>query len=137
MIGLLSGIAFGVAAIFLVRRLGNNTALFAFALLVLPIIYVWFALLDNSGANASRELLAGLPWIVGGVVLLGYRVPHATAIVGALWILHGVYDVVHDQLFTNPGVPDWYPLACLGTDAVVGGYLLFVAYREKDARVAV
>ncbi len=131
MIGLLVGAALGLASVFLVRRLGGEASLFAFALLVLPIVYVFFALADDSGANAAKELLAGLPWILGGIVLLGYRVPRAAALVGALWLLHGVYDVTHDVLFMNPGVPDWYPLACLGTDVVIGGYLLLLAYRES------
>ncbi len=131
MIGLLLGVAFGLALILLLRRLDGEPWAYAFALLVLPIVYVFFALADNSGANASRELLAGLPWILGGVVLLGYRVPHATAMVGALWILHAVYDVAHDVLFTNPGVPGWYPLACFGTDVVIGGYLLLLAFRAR------
>lgn len=131
MIGLLVGIALGVASILLVRRLGNDTSPFAFALLLLPIIYVWFALVDGSGANASRELLAGLPWLLAGVALLWFKVPHATLIVGVFWLVHSIYDVVHDELFVNPGVPDWYPLACLGTDVVIGGYLVYVGLRER------
>jgi hypothetical protein len=131
MIGLLLGIAFGAAAIYLVRRLDSEPWMYAYALLVLPIVYVMFALTDGSGDVAGKELLVGLPWIIAGIVLLWFKVPYATAIVGTFWLLHAAYDVAHDELFTNPGVPDWYPLACLTTDVVIGGYLLFLALREK------
>ena len=131
MVGLMVGIALGLVSVWLVRRLRGEPWMFAFALLLLPIIYVWFALVDGSGANASRELLAGLPWLLAGVALLWFKIPQATLIVGAFWLLHAVYDVVHDERFVNPGVPDWYPLACLGTDVVIGGYLAYVGLREK------
>lgn len=130
-LGLLLGVALGTASIYLVRRLNAEPWMYAYALLVLPIIYVLFALTDGSGEVAGKELLAGLPWIIAGVVLLWFKVPGAAVIVGLFWLLHGVYDVVHDELFLNPGVPDWYPIACFGTDVVIGGYLLWLGVRGK------
>lgn len=130
--GLLLGVALGAASIYLVRRLNAEPWMYAYALLVLPIIYVLFALSDGYGEVAGKELLAGLPWIIAGIVLLWFKVPYAAVIVGAFWLLHGIYDVVHDDLFLNPGVPDWYPIACLGTDLVIGGYLLWLGLRKKS-----
>lgn len=76
-------------------------------------------------------MLFGLPFLIGGVVLsLGRRhVPWAAAVVGALWLAHGGYDLLHPQLFINPGVPAWYPAFCAAVDIVVGLYLLSLATR--------
>lgn len=135
LLGLLLGVALAVAAIFLVRRLNGEPWMYAYALLVLPIVYVVFALVDGYGEVAGKELLAGLPWIIAGIVLLWFKVPYATVMVGAFWILHAFYDVVHDDLFINPGVPDWYPVACLGTDVVIGGYLLWLGLKDNSRAV--
>lgn len=133
MIGLLVGLAFGLASIVLVRRINGEPWMYAYALLVLPIVYVVFALVDGSGDIAGKELVAGLPWLFAGIALLWFKVPYSTAIVGAFWLLHAIYDVAHDELFVNPGVPGWYPLACFGTDVVIGAYLLWLATRTQAA----
>lgn len=131
-IGLLLGVALGVAAIFLVRRLDGEPWMFAYALLVLPFVYIVFAVLNDAPNAAGKEFVAGLPFIVAGVALLWFKVPYATVIVGAFWILHAFYDIVHDEIFINSGVPGWYPIACVGTDAVIGGYLLWLGLRDKQ-----
>lgn len=131
LIGLLLGVAFGVAAIFLVRRLNGEPWMYAYALLVLPFIYVVFAVVNDAPNIAGKEFVAGVPFIVAGIALLWFKVPYATMIVGAFWILHAIYDVVHDDIFINQHVPDWYPLACFGTDIVIGGYLLWLGVRER------
>lgn len=130
--GLLLGVALGIASIYLVRRINGEPWMYAYALLTLPIIYVMFALSDGYGEVAGKELLVGLPWIIAGIALLWFKVPYATVIVGAFWLIHAIYDVIHDDLFVNPGVPDWYPLACLGVDGVIGGYLLWLGLRDRN-----
>lgn len=131
-LGLLLGIALGVASIFLVRRLNGEPWIYAYALLVLPFIYIVFAVLEEAPNAAGKEFVAGLPFIFAGIALLWFKVPYATIMVGAFWILHAFYDFVHDEIFINPGVPDWYPTACIGTDAVIGGYLLWLGLRDKQ-----
>lgn len=121
----LLGIALGVPFVVLLQRIGGRLWTYVMPLALLPTVYVVFALVDGDGAAAGKELLAGIPWIAASVVLLAFRIPYAALIVGTFWLLHGVYDVVHDDhLFTNSGVPDWYPLLCCGVDVVVGGYLI-------------
>ncbi|MEO6604963.1 MAG: hypothetical protein ABIN55_05065 [Aeromicrobium sp.] len=131
-LGLLLGTALGIASVFLVRRLNGEPWMYAYALLVLPFIYIVFAVVHEAPNTAGKEFVAGLPWIVAGIVLLWFKVPYSTMVVGAFWILHAIYDVVHDDIFINSGVPDWYPFACFGTDIVIGGYLLWLAVRENS-----
>lgn len=131
-IGLLLGVAFGVASIYLVRRLNGEPWMYAYALLVLPFIYIVFAVVHEAPNTAGKEFVAGIPFIAAGIALLWFKVPYATVVVGAFWILHAFYDFVKDEIFINSGVPDWYPVACIGTDAVIGGYLLWLGLRDKQ-----
>jgi len=133
-LGLLLGTALGIAAVFLVRRLDGEPWMYAYALLVLPFVYIVFAVVNDAPNTAGKEFVAGIPWIAAGIVLLWFKVPYSTMVVGAFWVLHGIYDVTHDEFFTNSGVPDWYPLACLATDLVIGLYLLRLAVRETSPR---
>lgn len=133
--GLLLGAVFGAASIYLVRRLNGEPWMYAYALLVLPFVYIVFAVLNDAPNAAGKEFVAGLPFIIAGIALLWFKVPYATVMVGAFWILHAFYDIVHDELFINSGVPDWYPVACAGTDAVIGGYLLWLGLRDESTAV--
>jgi len=41
-------------------------------------------------------------------------------------VAHGVFDALHDQLITNPGVPLWWTQFCLTYDVVAAGYLAWL-----------
>ena len=44
-----------------------------------------------------------------------------------LWLVavalagHGAFDLVHDRLVSNPGVPTWWPTFCLAFDVFLAG----------------
>ncbi len=126
MIAVIAGLLSAAALIAISRALRAERWSYAASLLVLPALYAGFALLADAPAIAVDELRVGLPYLVGGVVLalLGQRHPVAvTAVVAALWLLHGGYDAIHPQWFVNPGVPGWYPLYCASVDVAIGVYL--------------
>jgi hypothetical protein len=80
-------------------------------------------------------MIYGLPFVVAGLVLAFVSVRHSAVLVGAFWILHGLYDLTHGRFFTNPGVPGWYPIFCFSVDVVVGAYLLWLSRRIPDANL--
>jgi len=123
------GAVVGLVSVLSARRLGGERWMYAAALPLLPLIYVVFAMVGDDGSVGAKELLAGVPWILGAVGAFLISPPRAILLVGVLWILHGAYDLAHDQFFSNAGVPGWYPLACAGTDWIIGGYLVVVALR--------
>jgi hypothetical protein len=43
------------------------------------------------------------------------------------YIAHGVYDVIHHQLFINSGAPLWWPEFCGTVDILIGVYLIAFA----------
>lgn len=132
MIAVIAGLLSAAALIAISRALRAERWLYALSLLVLPALYAGFALLADAPDIAVHELRVGLPYLLGGVVLalLGRRHPVAvTALVAALWLLHGGYDAIHPQWFVNPGVPGWYPLYCASVDVAIGVYLGWLALR--------
>lgn len=132
MIEAIAGLLSAAALIAISRALRAERWLYALSMLVLPVLYAGFALLADAPAIAGHEMLVGLPYWLGGIALalLGRRYPVAvTAVVAALWLLHGGYDAIHPQLFDNPGVPAWYPLYCATVDVAIGLYLGWLAWQ--------
>lgn len=129
-LAVIAGLLTAAAMVVIARRLRAEPGLYALGLPALPLIYAGFAGWAGAPAIAVAELQAGLPYLVAGGLLLATsrRHPRAnTAAAGALWLLHGGYDLAHPQLLLNPGVPAWYPPYCGGVDVALGLWLLLRA----------
>ncbi len=124
MIEALAGVLVGLGTIAFARQIRGEHWVYSLSLIILPMIYAGFAWAAGETPIGWQEMLYGLPFLIGGVVLSLVRPRWVAAIVGALWLAHGGYDLLHPQLFINPGVPAWYPLFCGSVDIVVGLYLL-------------
>lgn len=135
MIEALVGVAVGVLTIVLARAIRGQRWLYSIGLLVLPSLYAFFALRAGERAVGVTEMVYGIPFIVAGLLFALVSVQRSAVVVGAFWILHGLYDLAHGQLITNPGVPDWYPVFCFSVDVVVGAYLLWLARRISSANL--
>ncbi len=133
MIEALIGAAVGVLTIAFARRIGGQRWVYAVGLLTLPSLYASFALLAGEQGVALKEMMYGVPFLAAGVVFAALSVRHSAVVVGALWILHGLYDLAHSQFITNVGVPGWYPVWCFSVDVVIGAYLLWLSRRISDA----
>jgi len=129
----LAGATVGVLAIVLARLVRGQQWMYSMGLLVLPGLYAFFALQAGEPAVGIKELISGIPFVVAGLVFTFVSVRRSAVVVGAFWLLHGVYDLTHGRFFTNAGVPDWYPVWCSAVDAVIGAYLLWLARRVPDA----
>ena len=133
MIEALIGAAVGVLTIVTARWMRGERWLYAVGLVTLPSLYASFALRAGEPAVGLKEMIYGLPYVVGGLVFAFVGVRQSAVIVGALWLLHGVYDLAHDRFVTNVGVPGWYPIWCCVVDVVIGAYLLWLSRRLPDA----
>jgi hypothetical protein len=118
--GAVLGALFAAAA----RRLGGDGELriLALGLAVAALIYVGLALPSPAGRWLVVET-AGVV-IFGGIAWLGLRRPGWLALG---WTAHVVWDVALHLERTQPVVGAWYPLACIGFDLIVAGYLLNAA----------
>lgn len=135
MIAAFIGAAVGVLTIVTARSIRGERWLYAWGLLVLPGLYASFALRAGEPTVGLQEMLYGVPWVVAGLVFAFVSVRRSAVVVGAFWLLHGMYDLVHSRLLTNRGVPDGYPIFCFVVDAVVGAYLLWLSRRVPEANL--
>ena len=135
MIEALIGVAVGVLTIVLARIIRGQRWLYSLGLLTLPGLYAFFALQAGEQAVGVKEMIYGVPFVVVGLVFAFVSVRQSAVVVGAFWILHGLYDLTHSQLITNAGVPGWYLVFCFSVDVVIGGYLLWLARRIPNANL--
>jgi hypothetical protein len=62
----------------------------------------------------------------------------ATGFRWSLWVVvvalaaHGLFDLGHAAVISNPGVPDWWPEFCLTYDVTAAAYL---AWLLKSGRI--
>ncbi|HEY7505730.1 MAG TPA: DUF6010 family protein [Gemmatimonadales bacterium] len=118
--GAVLGAVFAVAA----RRLGSDGELrvFAVGLAVAALIYLGLALPTAVGRWLVVET-AGVT-IFGGLAWLGLRRPGWLALG---WAAHVAWDVALHLEQAQPVVGAWYPLACIGFDLIVAGFVLNAA----------
>jgi hypothetical protein len=129
----LIGAAVGVVTIAFARVIRGESWLYSLSLLTLPSIYAVFALRAGKPPVGVEEMIYGMPYVVAGIVFAFASVRHSASVVGAFWLLHGLYDLTHGHLIVNPGVPGWYPVFCFAVDAVIGLYLLWLSRRITNA----
>lgn len=103
----------------------------AFYPTVTIVIASYYALFAAMGASTHALLVESL---VGSVFL-------AVAVSGfksSLWVVvvalaaHGILDLAHDRVISNPGVPIWWPAFCLAYDLTAAAYL---AWLLKTGRI--
>ncbi len=131
----LIGVAVGVLTIVLARIIRGQRWLYSLGLLTLPSLYAFFALQAGEQAVGVKEMIYGVPFVVVGLVFALVSVRQSAVVVGAFWILHGLYDLTHSQFITNAGVPGWYPVFCFSVDVVIGAYLLWLSPRIPNANL--
>ena len=135
MIEALIGAAVGVLTIVFARLIRGERWLYSLGLLTLPSIYAFFALQAGEQAVGIKEMIYGVPFVVAGLAFAFVSVRQSAVVVGVFWLLHGLYDLAHDQFIINTGVPGWYPIFCFAVDAVIGSYLLWLSRRVPGANL--
>ena len=96
------------------------------SLLVIASDYGLFAVMGDLDGALPLEV----------TVFTGFLAVSGVGFRRSLWIVvaglgaHGVFDALHDQVITNPGVPAWWPRFCLSYDVVAAGYLASLLLRR-------
>lgn len=91
-------------------------------LTIAALIYIWFAYANGAGDWLGLEIVGVV--IYGGVAWLGLR--YSPLLIGVGWLLHPLWDAVIHPLYTTEFVPNWYALACISFDLVMG---IYIGYR--------
>ena len=117
-IGLL--LAVGIAALARFTRFDEDRSFYSTILIIIASYYVLFAVLGGSRQALGWELVIGV--VFSAVAIIGaFLLP---ALVGIGIIAHGLFDLVHDVLITNSGVPTWWPSFCGSIDVLLGLWVL-------------
>jgi hypothetical protein len=121
-------LAFAVGLFATTSGLDRDRAFYPVLTIVVAHYYALFAVM---GASTHALLLESL---VCAVFL-------AVAVTGSRWSLwvvvvalaaHGIFDLTHAAVISNPGVPSWWPEFCLTYDLTAAAYL---AWLLKSGRI--
>jgi len=125
-VGALLAMAAGLLGTF--SGLDRDRAFYPTVAIVIASLYSLFAVMGASTHALVLESLVGGAFLAAAV--FGFR--------SSLWVVvfalaaHGVFDLVHGTVISNPGVPSWWPAFCLTYDVVAAGYL---AWLLKSGRI--
>jgi hypothetical protein len=114
-----------------VVRLDRDRAFYPTVAIVIASLYSLFAAMGGSTRALVLESLVGVGFVA--LAVLGFRT--SLWVVAAALGVHGVFDLVHGAVISNPGVPPWWPAFCLAYDAAAAGYLawLIISRRTRAA----
>jgi hypothetical protein len=107
-------------------RLDRDRALYPAILIVIASYYALFAVM----AGSRQALITESAVIIVFLAAAGVGFRYSLWLVVAGLAAHGVFDVLHGLLITNPGVPVWWPQFCLTYDVVASGYLAWLLLRR-------
>ena len=102
--------------------LDRDRAFYPTVTIVIASYYVLFAVMGASTHVLILESLVGAVFLAAAVS--GFR--------SSLWVVvvalaaHGMFDLVHGRVISNPGVPSWWPQFCLTFDVSAAAYLAWL-----------
>ncbi len=120
LVGVSLALAVSLAASFV--GLDRDRAFYPTLTAVIASYYGLFAVMGGSTQALALESLVVAAFLF--VAILGFRTN--------LWLVvvalasHGIFDLIHGQLISNPGVPSWWPTFCLTYDITAAGYLAWL-----------
>ena len=119
------GYAIGIVLALVVSRfarwtgLDRDRAFYATVLIVVASYYVLFAVMGDSTHALVVESTVMAVFLLAAVI--GFK--RYPWLVAACIAAHGVFDVFHDLVVENPGVPEWWPAFCMAFDVGAAGFL--------------
>lgn len=115
------GVSLALAVSLLASSVGldRDRAFYPTVTAVIASYYGLFAVMGGSTPALALESLVIAAFLF--VAILGFRT-NLWLVVTAL-AAHGIFDLIHGQLISNPGVPSWWPAFCLAYDVTAAAYL--------------
>ena len=116
-------LAIAIAALAKFTRFDEERSFYSTVLVIIASYYVLFAVLGGSNHALVWELVIAIAFstvaIIGALFL--------PTLVGAGIMAHGLFDLVHDMIIENPGVPTWWPTFCGSIDVFLGLWVILLA----------
>ncbi len=115
-------LAVGVAALGKFTRFDEDRSFYSTVLVIIASYCVLFAVLGGSGQALIWELVVAVAFSSAAIIGALY-VP---TLVGIGITAHGLFDLVHDVLIENSGVPTWWPGFCGSIDVALGLWVIAI-----------
>ena len=115
-------LAFAVGVLATVIGLDRDRAFYPTVTIVIASYYALFAVMGAATNVLVYECGVGAFFLA--VAVSGFR--------SSLWVVvlalaaHGIFDLAHGSLISNPGVPAWWPAFCLTYDVTAAAYLAWL-----------
>jgi len=131
--GLITAIA--VVGLGYATRQSRSLPFYSSVLIVIALAYVLFAVMAETPRTIMVESVISIVFIVVAVMGARSLSLHAGGLLMAGGLAaHGVYDLVHSAVVSNPVVPVWWPVYCGVVDVALAGWMLVLL--ERDGLVA-
>jgi hypothetical protein len=126
--------AAAVVGLGVATRRGRSPLFYGDVLVAIALAYVLFAVMAESPRTILVESGGAAAFVA--VAVAGARAAsrrRAGLLVAAGLAVHGVYDVVHPAVVTNPVVPAWWPLFCGVVDLLLAGWVAVFAVESPPS----
>ena len=120
LVGIVLALSIGFSMSFF--GLDRDRAFYPTVMIVIALYYALFAVMGGSTGVLALEAVPIAVFVV--VSVAGFK--YSLWLVVAALVGHGVFDVLHDHLILNAGVPTWWASFCLAYDVVAGLYLAWL-----------
>ena len=121
-------LAVATAALAKFTRFEEERSFYSTVLIIIASYYVLFAVLGGSSHALAWEVFVAL--VFSTVAILGAL--FLPVLVGIAIMAHGLFDLVHDLVIENSGVPPWWPAFCGIFDIVLGLWVIGLRSRPPD-----
>jgi hypothetical protein len=130
-VALAIGAGLGLGIFALARGLGMDAdrSFYPTILVVIASYYVLFAVIGANGTALVFEIGVALAFAL--IALVGLRKGAMIATIGIA--LHGGYDLVHSQMLSSNGAPEWWPAFCGAIDLVLAAAILIIGRRNRES----
>ena len=100
---------------------------------VLAVVATYYALFAIMAGSTQALLSEAIP-IALFLLAAGIGFKKGLWWVAIGLIGHGLFDIVHHYVISNPGVPAWWRGWCMSYDVVAGAYLAFLLKRSSTMK---
>jgi hypothetical protein len=130
LVGAVLALAVGLFAT--VVGLDRDRAFYPAVTIVVASYYALFAVMGGSTHALVLESLGVAAFLAAAAA--GFR--RSLWVVVVALVAHGVFDLTHATLVSNPGVPAWWPPFCSAYDVTAGAYLAWLLRTGRVRAVA-
>ena len=124
------GVAIGLMTAIIGRTLkfDQDASFYPVILIVIAFYYVLFSVMSGETNIVIYELSIALAFTITAII--GSKISIYIIAVGL--IFHGIFDVFHDFILLNEGVPSWWPGFCAAVDIVLGILVIYFAFNRSN-----